>query len=70
MRAEHRSTRARLAAAVRHHPDDTETIAEYRSEYKAGRAEAYIRHLVDSAPPLTAEQRDKLAVLMRGPDEA
>lgn len=26
-----------------------------------------IRRVVDAAPPLTAEQRDRLAVLLRGP---
>ena len=26
----------------------------------------YIRKLVENAPPLTAEQRDKLALLLRG----
>ncbi len=29
------------------------------------RAEDYIRRLVDNAPPLTDEQRDRLAVLLR-----
>jgi hypothetical protein len=28
-------------------------------------AEDYVRRLVDAAPPLTAEQRDRLAVLLR-----
>jgi hypothetical protein len=26
----------------------------------------YVRRLVDAAPPLTAEQRDRLAVILRG----
>jgi hypothetical protein len=30
------------------------------------KAEDYIRHLVDTAPPLTDEQRDRLALLLRG----
>ena len=29
--------------------------------------DAYIRELVDAAPPLTAEQRDTLALLLRRP---
>ncbi len=29
------------------------------------RAEDYIRRLVDTAPPLTDEQRDRLAILLR-----
>jgi hypothetical protein len=32
---------------------------------KAVRAEDYIRQLVDSAPPLTAEQRTRLAEILR-----
>jgi hypothetical protein len=31
-----------------------------------GQAGQRIRRLVDAAPPLTAEQRDKLAVILRG----
>jgi hypothetical protein len=29
--------------------------------------DAYIARLVDAAPPLTSEQRDTLALLLRGP---
>lgn len=29
--------------------------------------DTYIQHLVDAAPPLTAEQRDTLALLLRRP---
>jgi len=32
--------------------------------------DAYVRHLVDAAPPLTAEQRDTLALLLRRPPRA
>ena len=32
----------------------------------AQQLEAHIRQIVDAAPPLTAEQRDKLALLLRG----
>jgi hypothetical protein len=28
--------------------------------------EAHIRELVDAAPPLTPDQRDRLAILLRG----
>lgn len=70
MRADARTTRARLAATIRHTPDAAATINQYRADLKVAGAEDYIRHLVDSAPPLTAEQRDRLAVLLRGPDAA
>jgi hypothetical protein len=39
------------------------TDARRESRYKF--AEARIRKIVDGAPPLTAEQRDKLATLLR-----
>lgn len=29
------------------------------------KAEDYLKRLIDTAPPLTAEQRDRLAVLLR-----
>jgi hypothetical protein len=32
--------------------------------------EYHIRKLVEEAPPLTAEQRDKLALLLRGSSDA
>jgi hypothetical protein len=53
---------ARLAAVERHHPDaDT---SELRRQLRAARAEDYIRRLIDSAPPLTDEQRARLATLL------
>ena len=29
--------------------------------------ECHVRRVIDAAPPLTGEQRDKLALLLRGP---
>ena len=58
--------RSNVANTIRLHPDDAEAIAEARRLLKAARAEDYIRKLVDSAPPLSEAQRDKLAVLLRG----
>jgi hypothetical protein len=60
------TARARLAHTVRYRPDDAEAIAESRRELKVARAEDYVKRLVDEAPALTAEQRDRLAVLLRG----
>jgi hypothetical protein len=37
-----------------------------RREHRFRAAEERIRKIVDGAPPLTAEQRDKLALLLRG----
>jgi hypothetical protein len=57
--------RSRLALVHRHHPDDTDAIDAARRDLKAARAEDYVRHLVESAPPLSPEQRDRLAALLR-----
>lgn len=38
-----------------------------RSQVQAAVMADVIRRLVDAAPPLTAEQRDRLGVLLRGP---
>ena len=55
--------RAKLAAKRRYHPEascDAELAA-----LRAARAEDYIKRLVETAPPLTADQRERLAVLLR-----
>ena len=58
--------RARVASLSRSRtPDDPDLIAARRN-LRAARLEDYIRRTVDAAPPLTAEQRDRLAVLLRG----
>ena len=57
------SRRGELAAHKRHHPNADDS--QLRQALKAACAEDYTRKLVDDAPPLTAEQRDRLAVLLR-----
>jgi hypothetical protein len=58
--------RARHNALRRYrHADDPEVL-NARRDLRAARAEDYIRQLVEAAPPLTAEQRDRLAVLLKG----
>lgn len=59
-----RTARARVAAAKRHHPSDPKT-AQLMAEFKADRLALHIAHVVNSAPPLTAEQRDRLALLLQ-----
>ena len=63
-----RTLRARLAAETRHHPDTDHS--DLKRELKAAGLEAYIRRVVDIGPPLTPEQRDRLATLLRGGDAA
>ncbi|MEU8312908.1 hypothetical protein [Micromonospora sp. NPDC049033] len=59
-----RVLRARLAATTRHHPDAD--VTELRTELRAATAERYIRRLVRQAPPLTPEQRARLAGILTG----
>ncbi len=60
------AARASLAVTIRHHPDDAAAIAAARRELRAIRAEDYVRRLVEQAPPLTDEQRIRLAALLLG----
>lgn len=55
--------RARLANAVRRGDDAAAT--ESRRDLKAARLEDHIRKTVDEAPPLTDEQRARLAQLLQ-----
>lgn len=57
-------TRSRIAHAKRRDPQAD--VTDLRRQLKAERLEDYIKRTVDSAPPLTPEQRDKLALLLRG----
>jgi hypothetical protein len=52
-----------LAAAIRY--GQTETAGECRRDLRASKLETYIRETVAAAPPLTAEQLDKLSALLR-----
>lgn len=57
--------RGRVAALSRSRtPDDPDLIAARRN-LRAERLADYITRVVDAAPPLTAEQRDRLALLLR-----
>jgi hypothetical protein len=67
---EARKVQGRIAAASRHHPGDTATIANDKRQYRYLVLEDYIKRVVDAAPPLTPAQRDRLALLLRGGDAA
>lgn len=45
-------------------PDDPRMI-EAQRDLAAERLHDYVRRIVDTAPPLTAEQRDRIAALLR-----
>ena len=74
MGPERRIARAALAVAEREakknpdSPDAAQLVDERRRDYRVTAAVDYIRELVDRSPELTAEQRDRLAVLLRGTD--
>lgn len=57
-----RTLSARKAALVRHRGNSTETAAALAVEQLA----EYVKRVVAQAPPLTAEQRDRIAALLRG----
>lgn len=57
-----RRARARLAGTVKHHPDAD--VTHLRRELKAAKLEQAIRAAVDAAPPLTDDQRSRLAGLL------
>lgn len=60
------SERARVAALCRdRRPDDPELL-DARRRLRVERLADYIVKTVDVAPPLTPEQRDRLALLLRG----
>lgn len=58
------SHRARVAALTRHHPDNPEFVTSARRDLAAAKLEDYVRRTVDKAPPLTPEQRDRIAAAL------
>lgn len=56
------TARNKLAAAVRHHPDQ---VDDRRRELTEAKAADYIEKVLAQRPPLTAEQRTRLAELLR-----
>jgi hypothetical protein len=60
--------RARYAALVRHRDPGDPAVAEAAAELSAARIDVYIAKLVDAAPPLSMEQRNRLALLLSSDD--
>jgi hypothetical protein len=60
--------RARLAALTRHHPDADHGAA--RRDLRAAQLEEHIRRVVDQSPPLTENQKCRLALILRGSSNA
>ena len=62
------TARAQLGSVARRHRDDPQRIAEARRELAVAKIADFIESVVDSAPPLSEAQRDRLAVLLRPTD--
>lgn len=62
--AEVATARARIAARKRWNPEDPQIVDDQRA-LKVATLEEHIRRIVDAWPPLTLEQRAKLAILLR-----
>lgn len=58
-------TRSQIAHAKK--ADPAADVTELRRQLRAERLEEHIRKVVDEAPPLTAEQRERLAAILRSP---
>lgn len=58
--------RARVASLSRSRTANDPDLIAARQALKAARLADHIRRTVAEAPPLTAEQRDRLALLLRG----
>lgn len=58
--------RARVASLSRSRTPDDPELLDARRNLRAERLAAHIEKVVAEAPPLTPEQRDRLAVLLTG----
>ena len=61
-----RSASSRVSALSRSRSDNDPVLVEARQALRVAGLAEYIQRVLDTAPPLTQEQRDKLAILLRG----
>lgn len=62
--------RARVAALSRSRSSDDPELVDAHRNLRAERLADYITRTVDKAPPLSSEQRNKLAALLLAPSRA
>lgn len=60
------SERARVASLSRSREADDPDLIDARRNLKAARLNDYIQRVVAEAPPLTSDQRSRLAALLSG----
>lgn len=60
-----RSARSRLARSAQSHGPDAAETTDARRDFAAARLDDYIRDTLAKAPPLSDEQRTRLAELLR-----
>lgn len=58
--------RGRVAALSRSRSENDPELVDARRALRAARLAVQIQRTVDEAPPLTPEQRERLAALLRG----
>jgi hypothetical protein len=56
---------AKLGGLRAKHPDRVEEIARLQAELRTEKIAKFIVEMVDQAPPLTQEQRDRLSSLLQ-----
>ena len=59
------SERAKVASWSRNRPADDPELVAARQNLKALKLEEYVSKVVSEAPPLTADQADRIAALLR-----
>jgi hypothetical protein len=59
------SHRARVASLTRSRRPDDPDLIDARRDLAAERLADHVRRVVDTAPPLTDEQRNRIAALLR-----
>ncbi|SKA86972.1 hypothetical protein SAMN06295879_1014 [Agreia bicolorata] len=57
--------RAKVASLSRSRNSDDPDLVAARTNLRVARIEDYIERVVNAAPPLTPEQRDRIAALLR-----
>jgi hypothetical protein len=58
--------RARVASLTRSRPPDHPDLIEARRSLRAERLAEHVRKVVETSPPLTPAQRDRIASILRG----